>query len=202
MSTTTIGTSPRTQEAAAHGTPEAEAVATLVVAFAADPVIRWLLPGGRSYLDGFTELVRLVSRAAFAAGTADCAPGTAGAAVWLAPGTSLPDEEAGEILGRSVAEHHQADAFSLLERMDEQHPTEPHWYLPFIGVDPGRQGRGHGSALLRIGLARCDRDGLPAYLEASSPRNRALYERHGFETVAEIRVADSPPLWPMRRPAR
>jgi len=30
-------------------------------------------------------------------------------------------------------------------------------------------------------LDRCDREGTPAYLEASSERNRALYERHGFE---------------------
>ncbi len=49
--------------------------------------------------------------------------------------------------------------------------------------------------------ARADVDTLPAYLEASSPRNRALYERHGFEVTGEIQVADSPPLWPMlRRP--
>jgi hypothetical protein len=52
-----------------------------------------------------------------------------------------------------------------------------------------------------IGLARADRDGLPAYLEASAPRNRALYERHGFEVVGEIQAGDSPPLWPMLRPA-
>jgi hypothetical protein len=53
-------------------------------------------------------------------------------------------------------------------------------------------------------LERCDREGLPAYLEASSPRNRALYERHGFVVVEEMRLAkDSPPLWRMwRKPRR
>jgi ribosomal protein S18 acetylase RimI-like enzyme len=91
------------------------------------------------------------------------------------------------------------DAFTFMGRMGEHHPTEPHWYLPYIGVDPTRQGQGHGSALLERGLSRCARDGLPAYLEASSPRNRALYERHGFQAFAEIQVADSPPLWPMWR---
>lgn len=82
---------------------------------------------------------------------------------------------------------------------DEHHPSESCWYLPFIGVDPRCQGQGHGSRLLRQGLARCDRDHLPAYLEASSPRNRTLYERHGFTVIAEIQVGDSPPLWPMLR---
>jgi len=34
-------------------------------------------------------------------------------------------------------------------------------------------------------LQACDRDGVPAHLEASTDRNRALYERHGF-TLTEI----------------
>jgi hypothetical protein len=51
-------------------------------------------------------------------------------------------------------------------------------------------------------LERCDRDGTPAYLNATSPRNRALYERHGFRTVNELRTSDCPPLWAMwREPA-
>jgi hypothetical protein len=29
-------------------------------------------------------------------------------------------------------------------------------------------------------LARCDREGMRAYLDATSQRNRRLYERHGF----------------------
>jgi ribosomal protein S18 acetylase RimI-like enzyme len=91
--------------------------------------------------------------------------------------------------------------FALLEQTAEHHPETPCWYLPFIGIDPQHQGRGLGSRLLAEGLARCDRDRLPAYLEASSARNRALYERHGFVGTGELRAGDSPPLWPMLRPA-
>jgi ribosomal protein S18 acetylase RimI-like enzyme len=89
----------------------------------------------------------------------------------------------------------------LLAKMDSMHPREPeHWYLPFIGVDPDWQGRGIGTALLSPVLERCDRDGLPAYLEASTERNRACYERNGFEVVEEYRVADDgPPGWRMWR---
>jgi GNAT superfamily N-acetyltransferase len=65
------------------------------------------------------------------------------------------------------------------------HPREPHWYLEIIGTQPQMQGKGLGSALFRPLLALCDRDGLGAYLEASSERSRALYERHGF-TVVEL----------------
>jgi ribosomal protein S18 acetylase RimI-like enzyme len=92
--------------------------------------------------------------------------------------------------------------FAFVERLDEHHPGEPCWYLPFIGVDPPCQGRGYGSRLLVHGLTRCDRDHLPAYLEATSARSRALYERHGFVVTGEIQAGDSPPLWPMMRAAR
>lgn len=184
------------------GTRLDKAIGTLAVAFAADPVIRWLLPDGGRYIAHFPRLLRLVGDVAAGAGAVDTLGSGAGAAIWIAPGTHLPEEEFAGLLQQSVAAARLDDAFALLEQMDLYHPEQPHWYLPFIGVDPLHQGRGHGSALLRTSLARCDRDGLPAYLEASSPRNRALYERHGFQVVAEARVADCPPLWPMWRPAR
>jgi ribosomal protein S18 acetylase RimI-like enzyme len=79
------------------------------------------------------------------------------------------------------------------------HPSEPHWYLPMIGVNPSEQGRGVGSALLRKGLARCDADGLPAYLEATSLRNISFYEQFGFEAVGRIQAKTSPPIIPMFR---
>jgi len=85
--------------------------------------------------------------------------------------------------------------------MGSYHPTEPHWYLPFIGVDPARQGNGHGSALMEHALTRCDREQKLAYLESSNPRNIPLYQRHGFEVLGTIQVGSSPPLAPMlRRP--
>lgn len=86
---------------------------------------------------------------------------------------------------------------------ESKHPLEPHYYLPALGVEPEWQGGGVGSALMRPILERCDREGFPAYLEASTPRNRALYERHGFELVEEVRVPrGGPPLWRMWREPR
>ena len=87
----------------------------------------------------------------------------------------------------------------MFEQMEEHHPTYDHWYLPLIGVEPVAQGRRLGSALLQHALETCDSDGLPAYLEATSPRNRNLYARHGFGDVATIQAGSSPPLWAMLR---
>jgi ribosomal protein S18 acetylase RimI-like enzyme len=86
--------------------------------------------------------------------------------------------------------------------MARYHPDGPHWYLPMIGVTPGHQGHGYGSLLLEHAVARCDREGLPAYLESTSPRSVGLYRRHGFEVVAEIRVGNAPPIFPMLRTPR
>jgi ribosomal protein S18 acetylase RimI-like enzyme len=179
-----------------------ETIAPLVTAFAGDPVIRWVYPEPDRYLECFPRLVEVLGAASFERSTADLHPEGAAAAIWIEP-EAEPDEEAVVgLLSDTVAAARLSDVLGLLERMGHHHPQTPTWYLPFIGVDPGRQGEGLGGELLARGAAQADSDRLPAYLEASSPRNRALYERHGFEVTGEIRVTDSPPLWPMLRHPR
>ena len=78
----------------------------------------------------------------------------------------------GALVAEAVPAADQEEVFGFMDQMGEFHLTEPHWYLPLIGVDVTKQGRGYGSALLRHALERCDRDGLPAYLEATSPLNK------------------------------
>jgi GNAT superfamily N-acetyltransferase len=90
-----------------------------------------------------------------------------------------------------------------LMAIEASHPTALHYYLPFIGVEPAWQGRGLGSALLAPVLERCDRERLPAFLEASTPRNRAMYERHGFDVMEEFKLGQgAPPQWRMWRQPR
>lgn len=81
-------------------------------------------------------------------------------------------------------------------------PREPHWYLSAIGTHTTARAAGHGSALLRSRLARCDAEGAPAYLESSNKENVPYYQRFGFEVIEEIVVPDGgPTLWAMwRRP--
>jgi len=185
-----------------HTANEIRLVATITTAFAADPAVRWMYPDPLQFLTHFPDFVQAFAGKAFEHGTAEVVNGFGCAALWLPPGVS-PDEAAiVEVLNRSVTEARLPDMFRLFEQMGAYHPAEPHWYLPLIGVDPVQQGRGCGSALMRRGLARCDRDQLPAYLEASHPRNVALYERLGFERVGRIQAGSSPEIVPMLRPAR
>jgi ribosomal protein S18 acetylase RimI-like enzyme len=87
-----------------------------------------------------------------------------------------------------------------MRRIERRHPETAHWYLSELGVRPQSQGRGLGSRLMFEMLARCDRERVPAYLESSTERSRALYERHGFQTTEVIRMPrGGPPLWLMWR---
>jgi ribosomal protein S18 acetylase RimI-like enzyme len=179
-----------------------QAVSTVVLAFSADPAARWLYPDPDQYSVNFPSFVRAFGGKAFEQGSAYSINGCSGAALWLPPDCH-PDEEAlVELFRRSVSEDRQEALFAVLEQMSSYHPSEPHWYLPLIGVDPARQGNGYGSALMTHALIQCDRDEKVAYLESSNPKNISLYERHGFELLGTIQVGGSPPIFPLLRKPR
>jgi ribosomal protein S18 acetylase RimI-like enzyme len=79
-------------------------------------------------------------------------------------------------------------ATALGRQLATLHPNVPHAHLVFLGVAPEAQGRGVGSAILKHTLAPLDAAGIPAYLEASTERNVALYQRHGFMISGEFKL--------------
>ncbi|WP_294272418.1 GNAT family N-acetyltransferase [uncultured Sphingomonas sp.] len=92
-------------------------------------------------------------------------------------------------------------ALRLSHAIEAHFPAEPFWYLHIAGVDPARQGQGLGGASIRAGLARCDADGVPAYLETATESNVGLYARLGFELTGEWSVPKGGPrFWSMMRP--
>jgi ribosomal protein S18 acetylase RimI-like enzyme len=176
-------------------------VHVITLAFSTDPMTRWCLPDPHGYLSAMPDFVRAFGGGAFTTGSADWTSDGRGAALWLPPGAEPDGERMGAILEQFGAPSIQAHIPAIFEQMGRYHPTEPHWYLPLIGVDPTCQGQGLGGALMRHATDRCDREGLPAYLESSNPRNISLYRRHGFEVVGQIQAGDSPVMTPMyRRP--
>lgn len=86
-----------------------------------------------------------------------------------------------------------------LNLMETRHPKEPHYFLQTIGVDPQAQGKGYGTALLETLLSRCDKAGLPAYLETSNVGNITLYEKFGFRVVSTAKLPRGPALHQMLR---
>jgi ribosomal protein S18 acetylase RimI-like enzyme len=129
-------------------------------------------------------------------------PGLAGALVSVPPG-AWPLPPPGLALRvwaiavqRMRAARRWAEVFDALAA---HHPILPHWYLGTLGVDPARQRRGLGRALLEGWLQRVDEDLRGAWLETDRPENIAFYERAGFELAGEVRVLDVP-VWLMSRP--
>lgn len=181
---------------------EAGVFAALTLAFSADPMARWSLPDPAKYLAVFPALAKAFGGNSFTEGTAYLANGFAGAALWLRPGARSDEETLMKLFDENVEGAVKKDMPGIFEQMEKFHPTEPHWYLPMIGVDPAFQGAGVGSALMAEALKAVDRDGLIAYLESSNPKNIPLYEQHGFEVIGEIQSGNSPVLRPMLRSAR
>ena len=178
------------------------AIAVQTMAFSSDPMMRWLYPEAGDYLEHFPAFAAAFGGRAFANDTAFVADDFGGAAFWLPVGVEPDGEAIAEVIQRSIGAERFAESVPMLEQMEHFHAKELHWYLPMIGVDPAHQGRGLGSALLRHALARCDAEGVAAYLESSNVANVPLYQRHGFDVIGEIQAGDSPVMVPMLRPAR
>jgi len=174
----------------------------ITLAFAADPLVRWMFPDPARYLGAMPDSVDAFGGPGFAHGGVYVAGAFAGAAMWLPPGVEPEGERLIRLVQANAPREVRGPATQVFEEMGKYHPHEPHWYLPLIGVDPAQQGRGLGAALMKQALERIDRERLPAHLESSNPRNIPLYQRFGFEILGEIRVGDSPPVTPMLRARR
>lgn len=178
------------------------ALDTLVMAFTADPVIRWLYPEARQYLTHFPEFLAAFGGKAFAEKTVWRLGAFSAVGLWLPPRVDLDGDAVVAVLTETVASEQHEDAFSVLGQMDDAHPRFPHWYLAWFGVDGAVQGRGFGSELMKHCLKIVDEDHLPAYLDSPNPRNISFYQRHGFEVTGEAQAGACPPVVSMLRAAR
>ncbi|MEO3974776.1 GNAT family N-acetyltransferase [Streptomyces sp. CAU 1734] len=174
----------------------------LDAAFGNDAVSSWVLPGAEYRRRTHPMLMAACLDTVLSEGRVDLRVDGGGVALWLpvpAGGHGDGDEAA---LFRDAVDPGNERIETLGRLTAAVHPKErAHAYLWLIAVHPARQGRGLGGALLRSALDRYDRDGLPAYLEATSPGSRALYRRFGFmDSGPVLRLPeDGPGFWPMWR---
>lgn len=178
----------------------------LAQAFIDDPMTTWVV--GDDDADADVRVRRSAAgffRPALAAGlrrghcyaSVDPAGRITGGAVWSPPDVEMLTEAEGAVFGMAL---HAEAGDAAVERVmalgalvGEHHPHDrPHFYLFIIGA--AEHGTGVGAALLEPVLARCDADGLPAYLESSNARNVGFYERHGFAVQWEARPTEDGPI--------
>lgn len=114
------------------------------------------------------------------------------AALIYPPGTyPLPRFEQWIFLFKSVLGNGWYDVRSWvkwLNEVDKVHPTKPHYYLEYIGVDPTYQGMGYGSAIMEHLVAKADQEGVGCYLENANPHNIPFYKRFGFTIANEKEI--------------
>jgi ribosomal protein S18 acetylase RimI-like enzyme len=124
-----------------------------------------------------------------------------GAALWAAPDRwHVPPREALRML--RLLNRRAPPLLAGFARVEKLHPREPHFYLSTLGVEPDAQRRGLGSKLMAPMIERCDREGVPAYLESSKESNVDFYARHGFRVTEQMRFPRGPKLWLMWRDPR
>ncbi|MET9121586.1 GNAT family N-acetyltransferase [Streptomyces sp. NPDC004528] len=176
-------------------------------AFRDDPVSRWVFPDAAHREERHPRLMAAFADIVFAEGRVDITEDGAACALWLSvPAADEhtggdPAEDDGPVLLREAVDPDNVRV-ELVGRLTAGiHPAgRAHEYLWMIGVAPERQGEGLGSALVGSVLDRCDAEGLPAYLEASNERSRALYARLGFGDLGRpLELPDGPRMWPMWR---
>jgi GNAT superfamily N-acetyltransferase len=175
----------------------------LARAFLDDPVWMWLFPDASTSERRLRLTFQAYLRDALNVGSVFTTADLQGAALWKPPG----EWKLGNLaLLRSAPELLRAFGMRVfaslqIERaVESQHPRDPHWYLAVIGTDPSQQGKGIGGALIRQVTDRCDRIGLPCYLESSKDVNVPYYERFGFRVTGETQLGkDGPTIWFMWR---
>ncbi|WP_328494035.1 GNAT family N-acetyltransferase [Streptomyces sp. NBC_00414] len=173
-------------------------------AFQDDPVSSWVFPDADHRRRTHPLLMRAFLDIVLDAGYVDVTEDGSACALWLSmPAEAHEEDEDGPAQLREAVDPGNERVELIARLTGEVHPVgAAHEYLWMIAVRPGRQGEGLGTALVQHVLDRCDSEGTAAYLEASSARGRALYERLGFVfTGREVALPAGPPMWPMWREA-
>lgn len=187
----------------------------LALAFAGDPLLRYVFPPGaerdRLLAWHYTTLVRYgrLAGEVYVATPVGPSPAVAGAAVWLAAeGSAEADPalrferlersgllQAPEVLGDATFGR-MAGVVGYLEGLRRRVALGAHWYLNQVGVDPRWRGHGAGTALLLPVLRRAGAAGWPCYLETFWEPNLAFYARLDFAVLRrEVEPSSGLPFW-------
>lgn len=176
---------------------------SIALAFASDPLTRWLAGGGDALRVSrrFFQAEYAVARRYNLIYTDEERSGTA---IWLPPGKRLGLRDslaqAWYLAGAVRITRQAAAQLRLFFTLEQVRPSAPHYYLRLLGVRPERQGQGLGSALIRPVLEQCDQQHTPAYLETETEANVRYYQKHGFRVLREILVqAGVLTMWTMWR---
>jgi hypothetical protein len=105
---------------------EVRAIDTLTLAFAVDPVTRWVWQHAHQYLSAMPRFIRAFGGAAFSHGSAFCSDEYVGAALWLPPGIHADEKRLGELIESTTSLESREAGLAIFAQMARYHPKEPH----------------------------------------------------------------------------
>jgi ribosomal protein S18 acetylase RimI-like enzyme len=189
-----------------------EAAAVLGRAVVDDPLFLYLLPDAQQRVSGVPVMMGMFLHLGLAHGEVWVTPPPIiGVACWLSPAhptiTAEEREAAGwqevaAALGREAVDRFQAFIDDRDGAVGSLVP-ESHWHLTWLGVEPGHQGQGIGSTLVRRMTARADAEGVACWLFTFARRNVPVYEHLGFHvTLDTILPSSGLRFWVMAHPPR
>lgn len=179
---------------------------TLARAFQNDPVISHLAGDRRLTIEQLMTLFDAFTRIQMKSNMAFTTPGIEAVALWAPPGKWKIG--IGQIIRYTprLIRLYGSRFFSNIEMLNDVervHPTEPHYYLEFLGTDPQYQRKGFGRALMEPMIERADREGVGIYLENSNEKNNPFYEKFGFKVRRTLTYRrNGPTTWLMWRDPR
>ena len=187
-----------------------EAAAVMGRALLDDPLCVSVLPDAQQRVSGVPLLMGMFLRIGLAHGEVWVTPPPIrGVASWLSPAhptiTAEEREAAGwqevaAALGREAVDRFQAFIDDRDGAVGSLAP-ESHWHLAWLGVEPGHQGQGIGSTLVRRMTDRADAEGTACWLFTFASRNVPVYEHLGFHVTLDTLLPSSGlRLWVMARP--
>lgn len=185
------------------------ASATLARAFHDDPLMIYAIPDAaervRLLPDMYARMIRfgtLAGEVYVTAGALD------GVALWLPPNAKWTREnieasgmhETANLIGNDAYQRYREVVGREWNARERDMPGSC-WYLFILGVEPKRQRRGLGRALMRPILERADSAHVACYLETENERNVAFYLKQGFELIVNGEEAGDSGVrfWTFRR---
>jgi GNAT superfamily N-acetyltransferase len=186
-----------------------DAARLLARAFSADPILTFFLSDPVRRKLAFPAFFRALIYETWECGHVYCATvedRMVGVSVWVPPSGPKPSRKFQRRAGwnhsivKACFPRRARALYRGFEATLALHPSEPHWYLFFIGVDPALQGSGAGRKLMAPVLEYADREGTLCYLETPFPRTYEFYRGQGFKLGPGTNpFQGAPTLWTMER---
>ncbi|HCF24073.1 MULTISPECIES: GNAT family N-acetyltransferase [unclassified Novosphingobium] len=178
------------------------AVATLAAAFHDDPAMVYMLPDPASRARRLARLIGWMVDQHLKIGLVLGTPEVSAVTLWREPGRVHYHEplwHPGAVRFLPIFGRHLPRALRTDDGITTHLPKGEEWiYLKMAGVHPEHQGKGLGGAMIRTGLARGAKRGVPSVLETATPSNVGLYQRLGYAIISEWDVAGGGPhFWTM-----